>query len=82
VPTGTVAAAEHTDSSLRRHLARAAETAEDLRAATDGLADGGDEQELFPARTGTRCSWCDFRPSCAQGQQAAPEAKSWELLAP
>ncbi|WP_312871861.1 RecB family exonuclease [Amycolatopsis acididurans] len=82
LPTGTIAAAEHTDASLRRHLARAEETAEDLRAATDSLADGGDARELFPAQVGPRCAWCDFRPSCPEGQQAAPAAKSWELLAP
>jgi RecB family exonuclease len=82
LPTGTVAAAEHTDSSLRRHLTRAQETAEDLRTATDTLAAGGDGQDLFPVNVGTRCSWCDFRPSCPEGQQAAPPAKSWDLLAP
>ncbi|GAB2753606.1 PD-(D/E)XK nuclease family protein [Amycolatopsis magusensis] len=82
VPTGTVAAAEHTPESLRRHVTRAEETAADLQKATDTLADGGDGQELFPARTGRHCSWCDFRPSCAEGQQAAPEARSWDLLAP
>jgi len=82
LPTGTIAAAEHTEESLRRHLARAEETAEDVRAATDSLADGGDAQELFPARVGPRCAWCDFRPSCPEGQRAAPAAKSWELLAP
>lgn len=82
LPSGTIAAAEHTEQTLRRHLARAEETAEDLRAATDSLADGGDAQELFPARVGPRCAWCDFRPSCPPGQQAAPAAKSWDLLAP
>jgi putative RecB family exonuclease len=82
LPTGTIAAAEHTEASLRRHLSRAEETAEDLRVATDALADGGDAQELFPARTSARCAWCDFRPSCAEGQRAAPAAKAWELLAP
>ncbi|WP_312867904.1 RecB family exonuclease [Amycolatopsis pithecellobii] len=82
LPTGTIAAAEHTGESLRRHLARAEETAEDLRVATDTLSAGGDGEVLFPANVGTRCSWCDFRPSCAEGQTAGPAAKSWELLAP
>ncbi|HKS44253.1 MAG TPA: PD-(D/E)XK nuclease family protein [Amycolatopsis sp.] len=82
LPSGTVAAAEHSEASLRRHLTRAEETAEDLRAATDDLAEGGDVQSLFPARPSARCAWCDFRPSCPEGQQAAPPAKSWELLAP
>jgi putative RecB family exonuclease len=82
LPTGTIAAAEHTEASLRRHVARAAETAEDLRTATDDLASNGDPSALFPARPSARCAWCDFRPGCAEGQQAAPPAKSWELLAP
>lgn len=82
LPSGTIAAAEHTPESLRRHLARAEETAEDLRVATDTLTAGGDGDVLFPVNTGRRCAWCDFRPSCAEGQQAAPAAKPWELLAP
>ena len=82
LPTGTVAAAEHTPETLQRHLSRAEETAEDLRVATDTLTAGGDREVLFPVNPGVRCSWCDFRPSCAEGQQAAPPAKPWELLAP
>lgn len=82
LPSGTIAAAEHTVESLRRHLARAEETAEDLRVATDTLTAGGDGDVLFPANTSPRCAWCDFRPSCEEGRQAAPAAKPWELLAP
>ncbi|MFC4004293.1 RecB family exonuclease [Prauserella oleivorans] len=82
LPSGTVAAAEHTAESLRRQVARAEESANDVRAATDTLAAGGDPDALFPARTGRRCAWCDFRPSCPEGQRAAPAARSWELLAP
>ena len=82
LPTGTVAAAEHTPETLRRHLERAEETAGDIRLATDTLDAGGDGDILFPARPERRCSWCDFRPSCAEGQQAAPGLQSWELLAP
>ncbi|MCR3722781.1 RecB family exonuclease [Prauserella flava] len=82
LPSGTVAAAEHTSDSLSRQLTRAEETATDLQQVTDKLADGGDPDELFPARTGRRCAWCDFRPSCPAGQQAGPAARSWDLLAP
>ncbi|SDZ38969.1 RecB family exonuclease [Amycolatopsis xylanica] len=82
LPSGTVATAEHSTESLQRQLKRAEESAEDLRAATDTLAAGGDAEELFPARTGKHCSWCDFRPSCAAGQQAAPASQPWDLLAP
>jgi putative RecB family exonuclease len=82
LPSGTIAAAEHTEESLRRQLVRAGQTAEDLRVAADTLEEGGDAQALFPASTGKHCSWCDFRPSCAEGQQAALPAQPWELLAP
>jgi len=82
LPTGTVAAAEHTDESLRRHLQRAEETAGDLRLATDTLEAGGDGDVLFPARPDRRCAWCDFRPSCEAGQAAGPAAEPWDLLAP
>jgi RecB family exonuclease len=83
LPSGTVVAAEHTAESLQRQLLRAEETALELQLRTDTLAAGGDADELFPVRTGRHCAWCDFRPGCPEGRQAAPEAaKSWELLAP
>jgi RecB family exonuclease len=37
---------------------------------------------VFPVHPGNWCAWCDVRPSCPQGQQAAPPARSWDLLAP
>lgn len=82
VPTGTVAAAEHTPETLRRHLVRAEQTAGDLRLATDTLDAGGDRDELFPARPERRCAWCDFRPSCAAGREYGPPVQPWDLLAP
>jgi RecB family exonuclease len=82
LPSGTIAAAEHTPESLQRHLQRAEETAGDLRLATDTLDAGGDEDVVFPARPDRRCAWCDFRPSCAVGQETAPQMQPWDLLAP
>ncbi|MCU1682111.1 MAG: hypothetical protein JWQ81_2850 [Amycolatopsis sp.] len=82
LPSGTIAVAEHTEASLTDHLRRAERTAGELRVAADSLEAGGDPAELFPTRTGPHCSWCDFRPSCAEGQQAAPPVLSWDLLAP
>jgi RecB family exonuclease len=82
LPSGTIAAAEHTDASLAEHLRRAERTAAELRLAADTLEEGGDAGELFPTQTGSHCSWCDFRPSCPEGQQAAPPALPWDLLAP
>jgi putative RecB family exonuclease len=78
--SGEVLAWEHTDDSLRRHLTRAEEAADELGLATDTLAAGGDAEVLFPPRPGQHCSWCDFRRHCVQGQQAAPDVEPWSLL--
>ncbi|MCP2168802.1 PD-(D/E)XK nuclease superfamily protein [Goodfellowiella coeruleoviolacea] len=82
LPTGTVAAWEHTDESLARHVARAEQAAEELGLATDTLAAGGDPDVLFPASPGRHCSWCDFRRGCAEGRAAAPDLEPWAMLAP
>lgn len=82
VPTRTVGAAEHSDESLRGHVERAGQIAQQVRTAADKLAEGGDGQTLFPVRVGQRCSWCECRPSCPEGQRAAPAARSWDLLRP
>lgn len=81
LPTGEVLAWEHSAESLRRHLTRAEEAADELALATDTLAAGGSAEVLFPPRTGRHCSWCDFRRHCAEGRQAAPDIESWTLLA-
>src|SRR5581483_845540 len=77
-----VAAWEHSEPSLQRHLTRMEEAAEDAVLATDTLKAGGDPEVLFPARTSPMCSYCDFRRSCPQGRAAAPDAQPWSLLAP
>lgn len=82
LPTGTVAAWEHTEESLGRHQARAQESAEEFQLAGDTLEAGGDPDVLFPARTGRQCAWCDFRRSCPEGQAAGPAAEPWAMLVP
>ncbi|MDQ4032199.1 MAG: PD-(D/E)XK nuclease family protein [Actinomycetota bacterium] len=82
LPTGTVAAWEHTEQSLSRHLQRAEEAAGEIALATDTLAAGGDPEILFPATPGHACSWCDFRRHCPEGRVSAPDLKPWALLAP
>jgi putative RecB family exonuclease len=77
-----VAAWRHSEASLRRHLARMEQTADDLALATDTLAAGGDAEVLFPPRPSARCAYCDFRRHCPDGQAAAPEAQPWALLVP
>ncbi len=82
LPTHTIAAWEHTEESLARHLRRAEEAADELALAADTLAAGGDPELLFPPRTGRSCSWCDLRRHCAEGRAAAPDLDPWALLAP
>jgi RecB family exonuclease len=82
LPSGSVAVWEHTEESLARHVTRAEEAADELALATDTLTAGGDPEILFPPRTGNRCTWCDFRRSCPEGQRASPAIDPWALLAP
>jgi RecB family exonuclease len=82
LPSGTVAAWDHTEESLTRHRARAEESAEEFNLATDTLNAGGDPDVLFPPQVGRQCSWCDFRRSCPEGQAAGPQAEPWSMLAP
>jgi len=72
LPTGTVAAHEHTDESLARQLGRAEDTARDIIAAERAVAQGADPDAEFPTAPGPICSWCDFRKICPGGREAAP----------
>jgi len=82
LPSGGVAAWEHTPESLDRHLRRAEEAADEIALATDTLAAGGDRDALFPPSTGRHCGWCDFRRHCAEGRASAPDLQPWGMLAP
>jgi RecB family exonuclease len=81
LPTGSVAAFEHTDASLRLHLERAEDTAADIRTATGALAAGAAPDEAFPAAPSPGCAWCDFRGQCPAGRAVSPELASWAGLA-
>ncbi|HVN13026.1 MAG TPA: PD-(D/E)XK nuclease family protein [Kineosporiaceae bacterium] len=80
LPTGTVAAAAHGEESLARKLAEAESIAREARAADTAYAAGRTGDDTFPARASSMCSWCDFRPACAVGRQAAPPRQPWEAL--
>jgi RecB family exonuclease len=80
LPSGTVAAFEHTDRSLANHVRRAEDIAIDITRATEALAAGADPDVAFPPAPGQQCSWCDFRPSCPTGQAAAPSRETWSFL--
>jgi putative RecB family exonuclease len=81
LPSGTVAAWEHTDRSLANHVRRAEDIATDIEAATARMEGGESPDDAFPAVPGHQCSWCDFRPSCPTGRAAAPDREPWSFLA-
>jgi RecB family exonuclease len=82
LPTGRVARFDHTEESLARHLARAEAIGAEAVAAAQALLDGGDAEELFPARAGRTCAWCDFVRGCSVGLAAAGAPKNpWDGLA-
>jgi RecB family exonuclease len=81
LPSGTVAAFEHTERSLANHVRRAEDVAADITAATAALEAGADRDEVFPTVPGRQCGWCDFRPSCPAGQAAGPARETWSFLA-
>src|SRR3712207_423551 len=64
LPSGTVAAWDHTERSLTNHVRRAEDIATDIEAATARMEAGDSPDEAFPATPGIQCGWCDFRPSC------------------
>jgi RecB family exonuclease len=80
LPTGEVAAFEHTEESLSQHLTRAGNTATDILAATEEVAAGADPEQVFVPVPGPACSWCDFRRQCPEGQAASRPRASWDGL--
>jgi RecB family exonuclease len=81
LPTGTVAAFEHTEESLQRHLDRAEQTAADIVTATDTLAAGAHLDQVFPPAPSNACAWCDFRSLCPEGRAGSPDLEPWAGLA-
>ena len=80
VPTGTVAAHEHTPESLTRKVEQARSIARDARRAGLDFAERGESSESFPPRPGPLCGWCDLRMHCPEGQAAGPEKSDWAAL--
>jgi putative RecB family exonuclease len=80
VPTGTTGVHRHTRESLARKVEQARSIARDARRADLDFAEKGEASELFPARPGPLCGWCDLRAHCPEGQAAAPEKSDWAAL--
>ncbi len=81
LPTGTVAAWEHTEESLAQQVGRAEQTATDIVAALDTVAGGASPDEVFEPAPSPSCSWCDFRRLCPEGQAASVAKQPWAGLA-
>jgi len=79
LPTGTVAAHEHTPESLQRQVTRAEQTARDIVAAERELADGVAPDAAFPATPSNRCGWCDYRRNCPEGS-GVPGQDPWAAV--
>lgn len=80
LPTGEVAAFDHSETSLAQHQERAERTADDIVAATDTLAAGADQDEVFPPKPSSVCAWCDFRQHCPEGQAVSSDLSPWAGL--
>jgi putative RecB family exonuclease len=80
VPSGTVAAHEHTRESLARKVEHARAIMRDARRADADHAERGADSAMFPPRPGPLCSWCDLRAHCPEGQAAGPEKSDWAAL--
>ena len=97
LPSGTVAAHEHTEESLERHLGRAEAIAEEasgadghwrgtLAARADDAAQGDADaieaiDAVFAPAPGSMCSWCDFRRHCPAGREVSTDLAPWDGLA-
>ena len=80
LPSGAVAAHEHTGDSLKRKIAEAESIAHDARNAEEDYAEVGVDSGRFPANVGPLCQWCDFRSHCPAGQAFGPEKSDWAAL--
>ncbi len=97
LPTASVAAYDHTEESLARHVRRAEQIAEEAQNAQELWADGlsaraedaevGDADAIeaidavLPPVPGPMCSWCDFRRHCPEGRDASTAIEPWSGLA-
>jgi hypothetical protein len=79
LPTGTVAAHEHTDESIARQVSRAEQTAKDIVTAERAVGSGADPEQAFPTTPGSWCTWCDYRRVCPAGAKA-PVREPWAAL--
>jgi RecB family exonuclease len=84
LPSGQVLTWTHTDETLRRHLGRAEQVAEECAEADERMRaqlQAAEYDEVFPPKPSSRCGWCDYQRSCPEGRQAAVPHRPWDALA-
>lgn len=85
VPSGTCVSWTHSEESLNRQLERVSQIARDITVAQDtreaqGVIDDEVLDELFPARPGRLCGFCDYRDECSAGRSTSERKESWAGL--
>lgn len=83
LPSGEVLSWEHTDEGLARHLQRADSIADEIAHLDERYKAGvGDEDadDMYPARVGPLCGWCDYNRVCGVGSAATAPRNSWAAI--
>lgn len=83
LPTGEVLSWEHGEPGLRRQLDRAEDIGLEAAAADEAYRGGLPPErvdEVFPARPGPQCAWCDFAQHCPEGRTRYPTKAPWDGL--
>ena len=83
LPTGEVAAWDHTPEGLARQLARAEDIADECAAADESYRAGlapDRVDDVFPPHTGPGCGWCDYLRQCPAGLAVTAPRDPWSAL--
>ena len=80
LPSGTRAVAEHTPGDLNQKVTAAESIGRGAAAADTAYRAGARGDTVFPPNPSARCSWCDFRRHCREGQAAAPDREPWSSV--
>ena len=80
LPSGTVAAHEHTGESLRAQDRRGRVDRARRPRGRGGLRRARRRLGPVPGPVGPLCHWCDFRAHCPAGQAVGPEKSDWAAL--
>lgn len=80
VPSGVVAAWEHSDEAIARQLRRVDQIAQDIREQQLLVSQGASVDEIYPPKIGGLCAFCGFRDACPEGSAARQLRQPWEGL--